>query len=218
MNKKKSKVLYKIISIATLTLPISVYTLIYALLYSITPNAIVFNDTALAIERDDMIFVYAEENVSYDGFVVFDDELQVYGVLIEHDDIVKIGNGYFKYKDNQLINVKDIVETETKSGGISIWFVVTAFSISVATLVIMGKMKVLAGKLELSTLLALVTLTIILGILEIVISNMFNVFLIFTISWAIYCVERKIYYSGIKQTQREKMESEVVNLLKQALK
>lgn len=217
-TKKKSNLLYKIIVAATFIIPISTYTLIYALLYSIVPNAIIFNETANVVERDKMLFVYAEENVNYDGYVVFDEELQTYGVLVDKDDIVKIDKDYFQYIDNQLVNVRDIKETQEKGSKVSLWFVLTALSIFGAIMFIVGKMKLLAGKLRLATLLGLVTVTLVLGILNLIISNMFIVFVIFTAEWLAYCIEYYVHTNGLKQTEKEKKESEMLQLLKQMIK
>jgi len=69
-----------------------------------------------------------------------------------------------------------------------------------------------------SALVALVTVTVLLFIINTVISNILNVFLIATVSWALYCIEYAVRNNMISGATADKQENDLISTLKEALK
>jgi len=70
---------------------------------------------------------------------------------------------------------------------------------------------------RISTLVALVTGTLVLLVIDTIVSNLFGVFLIASISWALYCLEYWVNENFISEEESKKVESDLVKSLKDAL-
>jgi len=216
---KKSNLIYKLVVGLTFVLPTSMYLLISAIFFSITPDVIFYNveltDLSVQVLEDDLYAVKGFETAQ--GHIkVIDNEVYV---LLDSDDIIKIG---FKYYMIDLVeNVptileKKLVEKET-SYRVPISIFIALFGLAVSGLIVSNKMQVHKTRPRLATWIALFTTTIMLALINLVVSNMLGVFITVLISWTIYCLEYLYVQGKISGDKKEQEESELIKALSKAL-
>jgi len=218
------KNLYKIITTITLFVPLPVYLFLSATLFNITPDYIVKNVeineiNIIATDDESYNFLYTDDtSVVYNGSIVYYNGK--YGIYIDNDDIIKLDDGYYSYDfTNQVL--KDIKEFEVQkqmSYKIPTTFFISVFGVGIVFLITQKKMLWYQKYPRLSVLITLLTVTIFLYVLNTIIGNILNVFLIATVSWALYYLEYLVNQNKIKDSQAKKIESDLINNLKEALK
>ena len=226
---KDGNVLYKLITAITLFVPVPIYMFLAATILNIHPDYILYTTienveivTYVEQEKDKTIetyFLTTKDNATIDGIVEFKDGK--YGIYIEEDDIIKIDNNFFSYiiKDEkvgkrELVNIKKYELQKQQGYKIPLSFMISLFGVLMVVLIIQGKMQWYKKHPRIAALIALLSVTVVLFILNTIISNILNVFIIATVSWGLYCLEYTIQQGKIEDKQKESKESELVRLLK----
>lgn len=216
----KKKWIYKLIQLLTLTLPISVFLVISALVYKVQPDIIVGGTTeqveVVRVGESDYI-IALEDEVTFNGQVEKIGES--YGLFLGEDYIVKFDNGYFVFNE-EWTNLKDIKgeDKETKGLKISFSFIVSVFAILIVALIIFNKMGFQKKFPRLATLIALSVGTLILFGIHTIIDNILYVFVVATLSWGAYTIEELIFKNLLTQEQGKKATSELTSILNEAIK
>lgn len=216
----KNKIIYAL----TMILPLSIYLLIYSLLFSITPDLIIeddINDLSV-IEYKDDYFIHGDVETEFIGgyVVVYNGKI---GAVIDNDDIIKVGRKYYSYtvdkEDGQLklLDVTKIEEQEEKSNSVPIWFVITAISTAIVAMIIIGKFDALKKRPYQSVAVTLWTVTGFLWLISFIATNMLGVFLVASISWTILLFERAWLNGKITEEEKNKVTSDTLKALKEAL-
>ena len=219
---KKGNVIYKLISILTLVLPMSVYLFINAVLFDIEPDVIIYGnkDDLVVVENGDEYFLYsADLETRYNGLVIYNSNLSQFGVNIKsNDSIIKIGHEYYNYTINEGVgdfaDIKRFEIEKQQSYKIPLSFVVSLLAVGIVALVVSGKMKLLKNHPRLATLIALLTGTGILWLISTLVASLLYVFLVASISWCVYCIE----YLFVKGKIDKKEATEKVSLLEDLIR
>lgn len=215
---KKANLIYKIITAITLILPTSLYLFLSATIFNIIPDYIVY-DTPI----EDMVivndFIYTTDTtVSYDGVVVYNADLDTYGINVTSDDIIKIGHNYYSLQDNALTDIKKFEVQKQVSYKIPITVFISALGVGIVLMVVNRKMEWYKKYPRTSVLISLLVGTIVLYIMNMVVANILNVFLVATVSWAIYCIEYNVKQGKLNSATAEKESNDLIDTLRKALK
>ena len=220
---KKGQLIYKLITTLTLVVPLPVYLFLQATLFSITPDAILNADigTVEVATIEDGFLVYStDQTATMSGYVVYADGK--YGLLIDGEDIIKIDKGFYSYQEKdgayQLTDIKRFEIEKQMSYKVPITFIISAIGVAIVVLIIQGKMQWHKSHPRAATLIALLTGTLILYVVNVFIGSILNVFLVATISWALYCIEYLVQQGKLTGTQADKVESDLIAKLREALK
>lgn len=226
-KSKKGNVIYKVITAITLFVPLPVYLFLMATLFNIKPDYIIYTtiDNVEVIEyienentdkEEHLYFLTTKDNATMEGVVEFRDGR--YGIFIEEEDIIKIDKNYYSYilKDNvrQLVDIKKFELKKQQSYKIPISFLISVFGVLVVVLIINGKMQWRKEHPRLAALITMLTVTVVLYIINVIISNILGVFIVATTSWAVYCLEYLVYKGTIEDREKEQKESEIIRALK----
>lgn len=227
-TSNKAKVIYKIITAITLFVPLPVYLFLMATLFSITPDYTVFTKVENVVigeyaeGEESIYFLSTTDNASMNGLLVFRDGR--YGIEIEETDIIKIDKKYYSYvldKETNVRELKDIKKLaiqKEQSYKIPISFFISVFGVLVVVLIVQGKMQWHKTHPRVAALIGLLTGTVILLIINAIVSNILGVFIVATASWAIYCLEYMLNENLISTKDKEKQESSILAALKEAMK
>jgi len=222
---KKSQAIWRIVKILTLALPLPVFLFLSATLFSIIPNYIINADfsSVEVIEYEQGYFIYSKDvEATYDGFVEYHVGLDQYGIRITHDDIIKIDGGYYSYVERdgiyQLTDIKQFEMQKEQAYKIPLTFFISLGGVLMVALIVQNKMQWHKSHPKGAVLLALVTGTVILYVIDLIVSSIFGVFLIATISWGLYLMEDLITQGLMTKQKAEKTESDIIRALKEALK
>lgn len=223
-NSKKSKLIYKLITGATLFVPLPLYLFLMATLFNIVPDYIVFTDLeqvqVIEYTVDDEIsyFLTTLDNATLNGTVDFKDGR--YGIYIDSDDIIKIDKKYYSYVLNketetkELMDIKKFELQKEQSYKIPLAFFINVFGILVVVLIVQKKMQWHKKYPRLAVFVTLLTGTIILFVLNSIIGNILGVFLVATASWAVYCLEYMVHQQTLDESEKNKKESEIASMLR----
>lgn len=216
----KNKIIYAL----TMLLPMSAYLIIYSLLFSITPDLIIDSEIAdlSVVNYEDDYFIYGDLETEYiGGYVVYNEDM--IGAVIESDDVIKIGNTYYSYTEDEegilgLIDVKEIKRQEEQGSKLPISFVISAFATGIVIMIIIGKFDGIKKQPYIAVLVSLWTVTGFLWLVSLIANNMLGVFVVASISWTMIVFE-KLYIDGkISQTDKNKADSEILKGLAEAMK
>ena len=214
----KKKTLYKLLTSLTLLLPISLFLIISAITGQ-TYDAEIYIENDAVIEfnaYDDGYIVYSVK-ASYTGYIVpYNEE---YGIYIEEDDILKVGNEFFTpyfNEDTQAVELTNFDDIPVAPQANSRWFVSIAsiVALGIVGLIIGGKMDLLKKRPRLSALVTLVVLTAILYGLNTIIGDMLNVFIIATASWLAYCLEYAVNNGIVSLNKSDETQAKILSGLK----
>lgn len=210
----KKKTIYKLITILTLAVPLPLYLFLSATLFNINADVTYKN-----VDSEDLIvtdaYIYTnEENAVYQGVFAYEDERYVF--YYGEDDVIKVDDGYFSVEDGALVDIKELAIQKEMGYKLPMAFVISAVGVGIVLLVINGKMQIYKKYPRISTLVALVTGTLILLVIDTIVSNLFGVFLIATVSWALYCLEYWVNENFINEEKSKKVESDLLKSLKDA--
>jgi len=211
----KKKTLYKIITTITLLVPLPLYLFLSATLFNISADV-----TYKGVDSADLIvtdtYIYTDsEDVLYEGVFAYEDNEYVF--YYDIDSIVRVDDGYFSVEDGALVDIKELAVREEMGYKLPMAFFISAVGVGIVFLVVSGKMQWYKDYPRISALVALVTGTLVLLVIDTIVSNLFGVFLIASISWALYCLEYWINNNFITEEEGKKAESDLVNSLKDAL-
>lgn len=216
----KSNLFYKLLVGATFILPTAIYLLLNAIFFSITPDLAIYDvlPTDVIVESyDDEYFLYGANSYGIGHIIIRDSDGKV-GAIVNNESIIKIGWRYYLVDgENMQLIERKLVEQQT-SYKVPLVIFISAFGVAIASLIIMGKMRIYKARPRLATFVALLTTTIILAVIHIIVSNILGVFIMITISWALYCIEYLVKTGKISKDQANKQESDLLNTLRGLLK
>ena len=217
MDQKKSNLIYRILTIITLGAPLPIYLFLSATLFNINPDYEISNITSESVlveTVDEYTFIYTNDTTAILNGAVVQYEGE-YGFYMDEDDILKLDNGYF---NNKLEDIKTLEVNKQLSYKLPLTFFISLFGVGIVALIISGKLQWHKKYPRTAVLIALTTGTVILLILDTFIGSILNVFLVATASWAVYCLEYMVHENQLTQAQADKSESDVLTALKEALR
>lgn len=224
---KKGNLIYKIIVSITLFIPIPMYLFLSATLFGITPNYTINAkiDTISVFHVGDEYFITtSDKTATIDGLIAYNEVYDVYGIYIDSDDIIKIEKNYYSYVHNknndtyELVDIKKFEVQKQTSYKIPLSFFISLGGVLIAVLIIQGKMQWHKKYKRLATLISLLSFTVIMLVINTIVSNLLNIFLVATTSWAIYCIEYLVVKGKIDKKKAEKQESDLLGTLRGLLK
>ena len=216
MDQKKSNLIYRILTIITLGAPLPIYLFLSATLFNINPDYEISNITSESVLTevvDEYTFIYTNDTTAILNGAVVQYEGE-YGFYMDEDDILKLDNGYF---NNKLEDIKTLEVNKQLGYKLPLTFFISLFGVGIVALIVSGKLEWHKKYPRTAVLISLVTGTVILFILNTFISSILGVFVVATASWAIYCIEYMVHNNQITQTKADKTESDVLAALKEAL-
>lgn len=208
----KGRLIYKIITTITLLVPLPVYLFLSATIFNIAPDYKIDNVTIEEVYVVDN-FVYTDNTEAiYNGVVVYQDGN--YGFVMDEDDILQVENSYYNY---ELADIKRLEIQKQTSYKLPLAFFISLVGVGIVVLVISGKMQLYKKYPRISTLVSLTTGTVILYVMSTIVTNIFNVFLVATVSWALYCLEYLVKNNAINKADADKTENDLVSTLREAI-
>ena len=222
---KKGNLIYKIVTSITLLVPLPLYLFLSATLFSIVPDYVINAkiDTISVFNSNDEYFITtSDKTASISGLVVYNEDYDSYGIYIDSEDIIKIDGNYYSYieKDgsNQLVDIKKFEIQKQTTYKLPLSFFISLFGVLMVVLIMQGKMQWHKKYKRLATFIALLSVTVVLFVINTIVSNVLNIFLVSTVSWAIYCIEYMVAKGKIDKSQSEKQESDLLDTLRGLLK
>jgi len=212
---KKNKLIYKIITIITLAVPLPLYLFLSATLFNIDADVTFKN-----VDSEDLIvnetYIYTNnEDALYEGVFAFEDDEYVF--YYDNEDIIKVDDGFFSVREGELVDIKALEVQKELGYKLPMAFFISLTGVGIVFLVVSGKMQWYKKYPRISTLVALLTGTVVLLIIDTIVSNLLGVFMIASISWALYCLEYWVNNNFITEEEGKKAESDLVSSLKKAL-
>lgn len=229
MMSKKTQLIFKVVKSLTLAVPLSLYLLLSSILFQTQA------DYALETE------IKEEELYSFIGTTI-EDRFYVHPVMWEEygeytltgtksndgyemtdKQVFRINNKLYGANFDEETNqwtIQDVSRLQIKKEQgwkIPIAFFMTLFGVGIVGLVILNKMQLVKKYPRVSVLVALGLGTAILYVINLIVSNIFNVFLIATISWAIYLIEHLVEQGKLTEKETDKAEDSLKDLLRKAL-
>jgi hypothetical protein len=215
MKKNKQKLIYKIITIFTLAVPLPLYLFLSATLFSISPDYTIKHADSEDLTITDTYIYTDKENAVIQGVFAYEDGRTVF--YYDEETIIQTDDGYWGVEDGELKDIKALELQRSTGYKLPMAFLINAVGVFIVLMVVQGKMQWYKKYPRISTLLALVTGTLVLLVIDTIVSNLFMVFLIATISWAIYCLEYFVNENFITDDEADKVESDLMRSLKDAL-
>lgn len=219
---KKSKIFYNLFNILVLVVPTSLYLFLSATIFNLNPTHEIFVGNNPNIEylqdRDDSWFVYDfDSNVVYKGVVEWSSDARRYGVRLFEGQTIKIGKEYKAVEMNvetkklELVDIKKFALSKKEGVNLPISVIISIIGFVIAGLVVGGKMGWIKRRKRLATWLSLFVITGVLFLINMVVTNILNVFMIFFVSWSIYCIGYLVKNGNVAESNADK----IVGLLKE---
>jgi hypothetical protein len=215
--------IFKLVKILTLAIPLPVFLFLSATLFSIQADYIINANisTVEVIEYNEGYFIYStDQTASISGLVIYNDGL--YGIEITSDDIIKIEKGYYSYLEvdgvYELRDVRRLELQKEQSYKIPLSFFISLIGVLIIVLIVQNKLKWHKDHPKGAVMIALITGTVILYVIQLIVSSVLGVFVVATASWGLYLIEDLVEKNAMTKTQAEKTESEILNALKNALR
>lgn len=214
----RNKIIYHIITTATIVIPTITMLVLNAIFFSITPDLIVYDaniEDITIISSEEQYVLKGGKSYGLGHITIKDNEMVA---IIDENSIIKIDWKYYMLDANELKLVERKLIQEKTSWAVPISIFIGGFAVFIAFLIIAGKMKLFKKDLRLATLIALLTASIIISIISLIVVNMEKVFWTITISWAVYYIEYLVYNGKLKANEQEKVESDLIRQLKGLVK
>lgn len=212
----KNKILYKIITGFTIFAPVIIYLFLSATIFSIDVTHEIYADKETELKTlltDDSVFVYVDDkNALYAGITAFNEELGIYGMYIEGDDVLKFKNNYYGFDSEN--NFTDIKKLELRKREAYNLPVASITAVLIVLLVVSAKFAWKKNYPEIAVFLSLLFGTVILAIVNTFIKDMLMVFLWATVSAGLYVVEKLVYYGKLERKDALRLESKTVQELR----
>ena len=231
MKTSKGNTLYKIITTLTLALPLPIYMFLSATLFNISYDATIYADdttnlqiVSMVEDEQDVHYILSDDpTIAFDGLVVYLPSESQYALQVGNDDIIKVGSDYVAIAKNEanvfvLQDIKKFAIQEKQKLNLPIAFFVSVLGVLIVFLVVSGKMKWYRTYPRLSAFVGLLTGSVVLFLIDTIVGSLFNVFMVATLSWGIYCIEYLVAQGKINEATAKKTESELTNALRRALK
>lgn len=220
--KKKSNILYNIITACILILPTSIYLFVVATIYGIEPDVITTNDTVNLLNDNDKYYVRVEEGYKYSGGQIeYNDIYDVWVIRVREKDIIKVKGGFLQLAKNKETKNIELIEYDKKllkkeeNYKIPIAFFISAAGALIVGAIISGKMNWQKKHPRIAVFISLLLGTTILFIINFFIGGMLGIFITATISWGIYTIRYYITkYSDVEKEKQEKVNTLLEELQK----
>lgn len=215
--KKRSKVLFRIINFITLAVPVPLYLLLLATVFSVTADYTIQNaeidDLSIVYKEDRYLITTDNKEAVINGIIAYDEELG-YALVINEEDILKVDRKFYNIEENELkeIDVKKLKKEEKYHWSIPV--IVGIITFLIVGLVISGKMQWQKKYPKFAVLLSLGLGTMVLYFINMIATNMFNIFLIALISWVLFMIEEGV----LSLKERSIREAEAERTLQEAIK
>ena len=225
MTAKASRI-YKIISALTLLLPMSVYLFVSSLITRIEYDYEVNVKMAelSVVEYEEEAFIYdTTKEALINGVVTFNDDVATYGFYLDATTVLRTKDGYYTYSQDkdglwQITNVKSAEIAVQRGWKIPLTFIISALGVFIVLMVVSGKMGWQKEHPRLAVLIALITGTLVLAVVNVIVSNLLGVFITASISWGLYYVEWLWKQNKITTKEKTKIETTLLREIKEAVK
>lgn len=239
----KKKLLFRIISAMTLALPISITLVVSAIWSNPTPDYVVTFSDALAVDLETInekvvITEHDDKNkalvIAFDDFTFYNIDFTYYDKIVDGKYIVK-DSSYIRFLSDDFDKVLEIIDGKNEQGEpfikldkvshiniqtgnkLSLSFIVSVIATLVVVGIISGKMKLHRKYPKSATFIALLSGTILLGVLNAIIGNILTVFIVATISWGAYCLEDAYFKSLQPINEAQQKQNALIDELRRLL-
>ena len=166
--------------------------------------------------RDRVITEHNDKNkalaISFDEFTFYNIDFTYYDKIIDGKYIVK-DKSYIRFLSDDFDKVLEIIDGKNEQGDpfikldkvshiniqtgnkLSLSLIVSVIATLVVVGIISGKMKLHRKYPKSATFIALLSATVIIGVIKAIIGSIFTVFVVATISWGAYCLEDAYFKS-----------------------
>lgn len=224
MTAKASRI-YKIISALTLLLPMSVYLFVSSLItrieYDYEVNVKMAELSVVELEQEAFIYDTTTKAL-INGIVRYNDDLATYGVYLDDSTVLKAKDGYYTYtqdKDGlwQITNVKSAEIAVQRGWKIPLTFIINVLGVFIVLMVVSGKMGWQKEHPRLAVLIALITGTLVLAVVNVIVSNLLGVFIVASISWGLYYLEWLWKNNKITTKDKTNIEASLLREIKEKI-
>ncbi len=235
---EKKKLLFKIIGAMTLALPISITLVVSAIWSKPTPDYVITFNDALAVDLETInekvvITEHDDKNkalvIAFDEFTFYNIDFTYYDKIIDGKYIVK-NKSYIRFLSDDFDNVLEIIDGDSfikldkvshiniQTGNkLSLSLIVSIIATLVVVGIISGKMKLHRKYPKSATFIALLSATIIIGVINAIIGSIFTVFVVATISWGAYCLEDAYFKSLQPVNESQQQQNALIDELRRLL-
>ncbi len=235
---EKKKLLFKIIGAMTLALPISITLVVSAIWSKPTPDYVITFSDALAVDLETInekvvITEHDDKNkalvIAFDEFTFYNIDFTYYDKIIDGKYIVK-DKSYIRFLSDDFDNVLEIIDGDPfikldkvshiniQTGNkLSLSLIVSVIATLVVVGIISGKMKLHRKYPKSATFIALLSATIIIGVINAIIGSIFTVFVVATISWGAYCLEDAYFKSLQPVNESQQKQNALIDELRRLL-
>ncbi len=234
----KKKLLFKIIGAMTLALPISITLVVSAIWSKPTPDYVITFNDALAVDLETInekvvITEHDDKNkalvIAFDEFTFYNIDFTYYDKIIDGKYIVK-DKSYIRFLSDDFDNVLEIIDGDPfikldkvshiniQTGNkLSLSLIVSVIATLVVVGIISGKMKLHRKYPKSATFIALLSATVIIGVINAIIGSIFTVFVVATISWGAYCLEDAYFKSLQPVNESQQKQNALIDELRRLL-
>lgn len=240
---EKKKLLFKIIGAMTLALPISITLVVSAIWSKPTPDYVITFNDALAVDletiNEKVVITEHDDNnkalaIDFDEFTFYNIDFTYYDKIIDGKYIVK-DKSYIRFLSDDFDNVLEIIDGKNEQGDpfikldkvshiniqtgnkLSLSLIVSVIATLVVVGIISGKMKLHRKYPKSATFIALLSATIIIGVINAIIGSIFTVFVVATISWGAYCIEDAYFKSLQPVNEAQQKQNALIDELRRIL-
>lgn len=222
----------------TLALPISITLVVSAIWSKPTPDYVITFNDALAVDLETInekvvITEHDDKNkalvIAFDEFTFYNIDFTYYDKIIDGKYIVK-DKSYIRFLSDDFDNVLEIIDGDSfikldkvshiniQTGNkLSLSLIVSVIATLVVVGIISGKMKLHRKYPKSATFIALLSATIIIGVINAIIGSIFTVFVVATISWGAYCLEDAYFKSLQPVNEAQQKQNALIDELRRLL-
>lgn len=222
----------------TLALPISITLVVSAIWSKPTPDYVITFNDALAVDLETInekvvITEHDDKNkalvIAFDEFTFYNIDFTYYDKIIDGKYIVK-NKSYIRFLSDDFDNVLEIIDGDPfikldkvshiniQTGNkLSLSLIVSIIATLVVVGIISGKMKLHRKYPKSATFIALLSATIIIGVINAIIGSIFTVFVVATISWGAYCLEDAYFKSLQPVNESQQQQNALIDELRRLL-
>lgn len=224
---KKKTIIHRLIYSLTIFIPSLTYIILSATMFSIKADYILTNAENMEIEYlEREAFLYSSDNsITFNGKISYNEDLGVYGVYIGENEIVKVDKYYMGLRFDEeiedkfeLVDIKLFEIEKKESISIPIIVYISLFGGVIIFFIVSGKMRLVRKYPRIATLVSLIVGTSILFVLDLIISNLLGIFIVFTISWFVYVLEHAFINGNISLSDKDKERDKLLDTLNDLIK
>jgi len=207
----------KAFKILSVILPLPVYLFLSATLFSIDATHTIQNakieDISLYVNEDDYFIYTDNQEAIISGVVTYNPVIGKYGFEIDEQSIVRVGYKYYGLEENSLIDIKQFEVEKRQSYAFPLSFFITLGSVLIVVLITQNKMQWHKKYPLLAVNLALLTGYVILVIIDTMVGDIKNVFLLAWISSSVYGISQLLENGIISSKQSQQLQSSLLTEL-----